>query len=562
MSISVIIPTLNEQDYIGDCLKSLLIGLKDFKDYEIIIVDGDSNDDTVKIVNQFCKTNQKIRILTNPKKIAPAALNIGIESSNYEVIIRCDAHAYYPPDYIKNNINLLKISDKKTMNVGGYVITKSKHDNIISQSIAYVLSSTFGVGNSVFRTGNKKEKKYFETDTVPFGCFKKEIFNIIGNFNENEPGNEDLEFNHRIKKSGYKIMISDTIYSYYHSRPDVKKFLKQTINNGIITTHNKDFSFRSWRHYVPLFFSIFLIAGITNSLIFNHKLIAILFNLGIILYAIFITIGTINVFLNKKKFLFLFIGPLIFFLLHFFYGLGSILGFFKFTKSTKMFSYNQFLETAFPIKNPFKRKDHGLFHNTLKLIALKISYICYRLKISANLLDRFGFVLVILSFVLINYQFLFFQKRYDLLILGYLIIGIILFIDFVDGQLARVEKKKFIFGNDIDDFNPSLIRIFLIIYPGILSENFYILLFSVLSAATFTLLYGQTYKSFALSYPHYTKIVKCFFGIRFLYLLLFPLLTLINLFFFDYNFMILVCVTGIHFIIALGYYYLCSIITE
>ena len=102
----------------------------------------------------------------------------------------------------------------------------------------------------------------------------------------------------------------------------------------------------------------------------------------------------------------------------------------------------------------------------------------------------------------------------------YLIIGIILFIDFVDGQLARVEKKKFIFGNDIDDFNPSLIRIFLIIYPGILSENFYILLFSVLSASPFTLLYGQTYKTFALNYPHYTKIVKFFFGIRFLYLLL------------------------------------------
>ena len=80
MSISVIIPTLNEKDYISDCLKSLLIGLKNFQEYEIIIVDGESDDNTVKIVKEFCKDNNKIKLINNPKKTAPSALNIGLKA--------------------------------------------------------------------------------------------------------------------------------------------------------------------------------------------------------------------------------------------------------------------------------------------------------------------------------------------------------------------------------------------------------------------------------------------------------------------------------------------------
>ena len=60
IKILIVIPTLNEKNYISNCLKSLLIGLKDFQNYEILIVDGESNDDTVKIVNQFCKNNSNI----------------------------------------------------------------------------------------------------------------------------------------------------------------------------------------------------------------------------------------------------------------------------------------------------------------------------------------------------------------------------------------------------------------------------------------------------------------------------------------------------------------------
>jgi glycosyltransferase involved in cell wall biosynthesis len=558
MSISIIVPTLNEQDYIEDCINSLLIGLKNFKEYEILIVDGESNDDTVEIINKFCKDNKKIKLINNPNKTAPSALNLGLQFSKSDIIIRCDAHAYYPPEYIENNVDLINKSDEKTMNVGGFVVTKSKKDNIISQSIATTLSSPFGVGNSRFRTGSDKEKKIYETDTVPFGCFKRKIFDIIGNFNEDEPGNEDLELNYRIRKSGYKIVISNSIYSYYHPRSDLKSFIKQAINNGLITTRNKNFSFRSWRHYIPLSFFLFLIIGFINSLIFNLKFISFFFHFGIGIYLLFILIGTINSFIKNKNYYFLLTGPLIFILLHFFYGLGSFLGLFIFNNNKNIKSYNEFLELSFPLKNPYVRKDRGIFHNTLKFCALIASYICYRLKISANLIDLVGLIILIFSIILVNNEFLFFSKRYDLIILGYLFIGLVLFIDFVDGQLARIDKKKYMFGNTIDNFNPDLIRIFMIIYPGVISKNFYVFLSSILSAFIFIILYGQTYKIFSLNFPNFIKIIKFFFGLRFLYIFLFPFLTLLSFFNLSYMFFVLSSITVFYLILALCYYYLCS----
>ena len=328
MSISILIPTLNEEEYISNCIESLVVCLKDFNNYEMIIIDGESVDNTIKIISNYSKKKPKIKIMNNPKKSAPAALNLGLKEAKFEIIMRCDAHAIYPNDYIKNNFNLLIKSDEKTMNVGGYVNTISKKNSLISNSISYVLSSSFGVGNSKFRTDYSRHKKIIEADTVPFGCFKKKIFELIGNFNENEPANEDIEFNYRIRKNGYKILLSNSIYSYYYSRTNLRDFIKQAFRNGIITTNKKNFNFRSLRHYIPLLFFLFLFFGQVNKMTYEYKLISNLFELGVGIYLIFILTGAIFIVLKKKFFYFLFSGPLLFFTLHFFYGFGSFIGIF------------------------------------------------------------------------------------------------------------------------------------------------------------------------------------------------------------------------------------------
>ena len=225
-------------------------------------------------------------------------------------------------------------------------------------------------------------------------------------------------------------------------------------------------------------------------------------------------------------------------------------------------TYKEFLEKTFPDKNPFNRKNKSILHNTIKFFALLFSYICFKLRISANQLDFIGFIILIFAFILISNTFILSETRYDLIIIGYLLIGFVLFIDFVDGQLARIDNKKYIFGNNIDDFNPDLIRIFLVMYPGILSQNFYIFLFCSISIITFRILYNEVFKVFEKKFPNFIKIIRFLFGIRILYLFLFPLFTFILYFKLEISLLIMFITSVIYFLTALIFYFLCSKITK
>jgi len=335
VSCSIIIPTLNEKDFIDDCLESIIKNNSIIDDSEIIIIDGGSDDGTIELINKWCEKYEFIKLLNNPKKITPSALNIGVQNAIGKYIVRLDAHTIYCENYIDKLVEFLEHSPSDVMNVGGTIQTKSKKNNFISNCIAIVLASKFGVGNSFFRT--EKVKKNIVVDTVPFGVFRKTIFDEIGLFNENEPRNEDLEFNQRIVNKGFKIMLLAGVESIYFSRNTFKSFLAQSFDNGFIVMNKVRLwsSFHKIRHYVPFLFLMYIIFFCFNSLLirnefFNNIFIAI----AILYFLLNIFFSSINSFLIKKKFYFI---PLIFiyFSLHVTYGLGSIYGLidiFKFTK--------------------------------------------------------------------------------------------------------------------------------------------------------------------------------------------------------------------------------------
>ena len=251
--VSIIIPVLNEEDYIENCIESIVGSVKSF-DFEILVIDGGSNDETLNILDRLTLKYLNLKIIHNPKKITPAALNLGIKDSLGEFIVRLDAHAVYHDKYIENSVNILKKSSKEIANVGGSIITRSNSESIFASSISLCLSSKFGVGDSKFRTEIPETSEF--VGTVPFGCFRREIFYEIGLFNENEPRNEDLEFNRRIIKSGKKILLDPSIRSTYFSRTTLGSLYSQQFDNGMIVTdkfRGKE-SFHKLRHFIPLLF--------------------------------------------------------------------------------------------------------------------------------------------------------------------------------------------------------------------------------------------------------------------------------------------------------------------
>lgn len=328
-SVSIIMPVYNEEDYIEKCLKTI-INQTYSNIEEILVVDGGSKDKTIEILNEMCKKNNKISILENPKKVQPAALNIGIKKAKGDIIIRVDAHALYKEDYVLKCVEKLnELKDLKVVNVGGptYLLTSKDY---IENCIVYLHESKFGIGVAKFR---QKDYEGF-VDTVWNGAFFSEMFKEIGLYNENLYRSEDNDMNNRIVEKGYKIYQSKDIISYYKPRTTISEVLKQNLENGKAIGQSiiKNPSIIRIRHLVPvIFLSSIVLFGITQSVSTISRIIEI------IILSSYLIVDIYESFKIGKNNGFKYIPMMIimFFALHVYYGIGTILGFFKgFNKSS------------------------------------------------------------------------------------------------------------------------------------------------------------------------------------------------------------------------------------
>jgi glycosyltransferase involved in cell wall biosynthesis len=213
MRLSVILPCRNEARYIGACLDSILASEFPRAELEVLVVDGGSDDGTRDIVAGYSARHPSIRLLENPKGIVPTALNLGIRAAAGEVIMRMDAHVVYPPDYIPRLLRALDVSGAD--NVGGCIATVPAGTGPVARAIAIALSHRFGVGNSWFRVGTSSPRL---VDTVPFGCYRREVFDRIGMFDEELVRNQDDEFNHRLIRHGGRVLLVPGVVARYYPR--------------------------------------------------------------------------------------------------------------------------------------------------------------------------------------------------------------------------------------------------------------------------------------------------------------------------------------------------------
>ena len=258
--VSVILPCRNESGYIEDCLKSLLAQEMPDGDFEIIVADGVSNDGTREFLERFCIENPKVRLLNNPGRIVSTGLNAALREARGEVIVRMDAHTVYAPDYIKQCLAVLR--ETGADNVGGPMCTTAT--TYKERAIRAVFHSPFAVGGA--RSHNPDYEGY--VDTVIYGCWRKSIFDRVGNFDEDLVRNQDDEHNLRISRNGGKIYQSPRMRSWYHVRDSFTTVLRQYMQYGywkvlVIRNHRLP---ASVRHLVPAAFvgtlGLLLITGL------------------------------------------------------------------------------------------------------------------------------------------------------------------------------------------------------------------------------------------------------------------------------------------------------------
>ena len=316
-SVSVIVPLFNEEKYI----KNLILSINQ-QDYphellEVVFVDGNSTDNTVQLIHENIKSDIQYKIINNTLKKTPISVNLGIKNSTGEVIVRLDGHSEYDCRYIRLCVQYLFKTNAD--NVG--CLVEAQSEGMIATCIAEVLSSKFGVGNSRFRVNS--ESGY--VDTVPFGCFKRDLFDRIGYFNEELLRSEDNEFNSRIIKNGGKIYLFNDIKTVYHSRDSIKSFLKMGYLNGyeIISTGINYPGSIGLRHIIPLLFVVSILASLV---LIQFNFIKILFSLEMLLYFLLDLYFTVSTTIKSPYKVGALFKVVLYPAFHISYGIGSLCG--------------------------------------------------------------------------------------------------------------------------------------------------------------------------------------------------------------------------------------------
>jgi len=245
---TIVIPCRNEEKHIEKCLEALLRQDYPRDRLEIIVVDGISTDGTRRILEEFSRRDPRVRIFDNEKIFTPFALNIGIRAAAGEIIVLMGAHADYQSDFLSKCVHYL--FEYGADNVGGRMVTLPRDNTLVGKAIVLALSHPFGAGNAEFRLVQKEPKW---VDTVFGGCYRREVFDKIGFFNEKLTRGQDIEFNVRLKKAGGKILLAPDIVCSYYARSSMKDFFMHDFRGGSWVFYSRKFTNESLRlrHYLP-----------------------------------------------------------------------------------------------------------------------------------------------------------------------------------------------------------------------------------------------------------------------------------------------------------------------
>ncbi len=318
--ISVIIPCRNEEEYISACIESFLKMQLQNIELDIIVVDGMSTDKTLDILKTYSSKYQNIKVIENQKKITPIALNIGIKNATSKYIMIASAHSSFDNEYISEVIKAIKSLDCD--GAGGVLKTDVKNKTRKTLSICKVLSNNFGVGNSKFRVGTNKP---ISVDIVPFGIYRKNIFESVGFYNERLKRNQDMELSKRLIEKGNKIFLIPSAKCNYFARETYKALALNNFGNGLwipLTVFiTRKFSSLSLRHFIPMIFLLSLTLPLILMII--KPIIGLIALLSFAIYSILLSIISFKLTDQSTSFFNILIAFLV---LHISYGLGSLVG--------------------------------------------------------------------------------------------------------------------------------------------------------------------------------------------------------------------------------------------
>lgn len=342
--ISIIVPCRNEIRTIERFLESVSgQGLEGVLHYEVIVADGMSDDGTREILENAQEQHPQIRILDNPSRIVSAGLNAAICAAHGDIIIRMDVHTEYKDDYIRRCVEVLNATGAD--NVGGACIARGR--GYVGRAIAAAFQCAFAVGGARWHRPCHKGP----VDTVHLGCWRREVLQKIGFFDETLVRNQDDELNLRIVRAGGTIWQAPEIVSWYYTRSSLASLFRQYFQYGFwkVAVIRKHHLPASWRHLVPGAFVLancWFLAALILKETAAHAVPSWSTSFGFGIDTLYVGASLFFAFTTAKKngWTLFPLLPLVFGIYHLAYGIGFLGGTFYFSTRPR---YVPQCETAF-----------------------------------------------------------------------------------------------------------------------------------------------------------------------------------------------------------------------
>lgn len=323
-SVSVVVPCFNEERYIVEVLENLARQQAGGR-FEIIVVDGMSTDGTRAAVRGFAEAHPaaRVRLVDNPARNIPAALNRGIEAAEGRIIARMDAHAVPSENYLRDCLESLRREGVAV--VGMPCRIRPGAATAVAHANAAAVSHPFGIGDAKYRTSGGSAPSRF-VDTVPFGVFTKELWGELGGYDEGLLTNEDYDFNYRVRRRGGGVLLDTSGYCTYFARPTYAALARQYFRYGLwkarmVRLHPR--SIKPRQLAAPAFVMALAVLGPASAWLAPARW---LLGAGLAAYALLALLAALQLARRERAPKIVPLVPVSFLLIHLSWGVGFLLG--------------------------------------------------------------------------------------------------------------------------------------------------------------------------------------------------------------------------------------------
>lgn len=337
-ALTVLIIARNEERYIARCLDSVLASDYPLEDAQIIVVDGQSEDGTREIVRAYQKLHPSLVLIDNPSRIFAAGVNAGLRAAQGELVLILGTHADYEPRYLSDCVYYS--TAYRADNVGGYIEFLPRTDRPFDRAASIANSHPFGVGSLNWHQGKAaaKAKQPQWVDTVYGGCYRRDVFDRIGLFNEELVRSSDMDFNRRLTAQGGTILLFPHLAGRVYRHSDLKHFWRSQFVDGLWVTYPLAFGRRIFklRHIAPLL--CLLAASVLVPLCFVTRAAQTLLVDALIVYAVAHAAALVDVTRGERRLTVLALVPIAIAVKHAMYAVGSAVGLFRALFSRRFWS--------------------------------------------------------------------------------------------------------------------------------------------------------------------------------------------------------------------------------